>query len=104
MFLVGMAADGSVLAVGAPDSGVGGRVVKVYTFDNGQFVERANVTAPPTANPIGRFGQQVGPLLRDLLSSLLWCTARAPSSFVAISAGKQKSKGMLEIKKLELQQ
>jgi hypothetical protein len=50
----GMSSDGSVLAVGAPD----GRVVNVYTLENGQYVQSANITSPSSTPSAGRFGQQ----------------------------------------------
>ena len=54
--------DGSVLVVGAPEAGVGGRTVHVFDNENGVFVERATVTPPGSGTPLSRFGQQVRPM------------------------------------------
>ena len=55
-----LASDGSVLVVGLPDSGVGGRSVRVFTADpSGAYVERLNITAPTNGPGGSRFGAQV---------------------------------------------
>ena len=55
-----LASDGSVLVVGLPDSGVGGRSVRVFTADpSGTYIERLNITAPTNGPGGSRFGAQV---------------------------------------------
>ncbi len=52
--------DGTVLCVGLPDPGYGGRSVRVFLADQtGTFVERLNVTAPNNGPAGSRFGAQV---------------------------------------------
>ena len=53
-----LAADGSVLVVGAPEAGAGGRMVHIFNSENGQFVERGNVSAPASSAPVSRFGSR----------------------------------------------
>ena len=49
-----------MLVVGLPDSGVGGRSVRVFTADpSGTYVERLNITAPTNGPGGSRFGAQV---------------------------------------------
>ena len=49
-----------MLVVGLPDSGVGGRSVRVFTADpSGAYVERLNITAPTNGPGGSRFGAQV---------------------------------------------
>ena len=56
----GLSADGTVLVVGLPDAGYGGRSVRVFLADqSGTFVERLNVTAPNNGPAGSRFGAQV---------------------------------------------
>lgn len=63
-----ISADGTVLVIGLPDSGVGGRSVRVYLADqNGNFTERLNVTAPTNGPGGSRFGAQVGQAFTLLL-------------------------------------
>lgn len=55
-----LSADGTVLVVGLPDPGYGGRSVRVFLADqNGTFIERLNVTAPNNGPGGSRFGAQV---------------------------------------------
>ena len=55
-----LSADGTVLVVGLPDPGYGGRSVRVFLADqNGAFIERLNVTAPNNGPGGSRFGAQV---------------------------------------------
>ncbi len=52
--------DGTVLVVGLPDAGYGGRSVRVFLADQtGTFTERLNVTAPNNGPGGSRFGAQV---------------------------------------------
>lgn len=51
--------DGTVLVVGLPDPGYGGRSVRVFLADqSGMYVERLNVTAPNNGPAGSRFGAQ----------------------------------------------
>ena len=59
-----------MLVVGLPDSGYGGRSVRVYQADQtGTFHERLNVTAPSNGPGGSRFGAQVLCLLQYLQQS-----------------------------------
>ena len=56
----GLSMDGTVLCVGLPEAGYGGRSVRVFLADQtGAFVERLNVTAPNNGPAGSRFGAQV---------------------------------------------
>ncbi len=59
-FCADLSLDGTVLVVGLPDNGYGGRSVRVYQADQtGTFHERLNVTAPTNGPGESRFGAQV---------------------------------------------
>ena len=63
-----------MLVVGLPDSGVGGRSVRVFTADqSGTYIERLNITAPTNGPGGSRFGGQVtcATALEHLLSCIL---------------------------------